>query len=233
MGRKKWRSFRKLEVRKRHLRTSPPQILIVCEGEKTEPVYFSKIKQSLQLPMIEVDNRQSGNDPLRLAQHALERYCGDGKIYDRVYCVFDRDAHSRFDDAVTFLDKTTEEYKTCAGPDETPTTFIPITSDPCFELWLLLHFQYTDKQPCAGTAKSKCKQIEKELGRILKQKWQKHLDIFSNKTPVEIKNLLREAIKNSKRLKGKIKAIGRSCPVTNLHDLAEYILELTERPTPR
>ena len=51
----------------------------------------------------------------------------DGVKYDKIYCVFDRD-----NDLSAFL----EAIELCKSRK-----FIPIVSNPCFELWPYLHFQ--------------------------------------------------------------------------------------------
>jgi hypothetical protein len=51
----------------------------------------------------------------------------DGVKYDKIFCVFDRD-----NDLSAFL----EAIELCKSKQ-----FVPIISNPCFELWPYLHFQ--------------------------------------------------------------------------------------------
>jgi hypothetical protein len=65
-----------------------------------------------------------------------------GDAYDKVFCVFDRDKHTTFDAALHRTKDLNAEGK----------PFEAITSTPCFEFWLILHFGYTD-QPFHTTGK--------------------------------------------------------------------------------
>ena len=74
-------------------------VLIVCEGEKTEPYYFEGLRRAWGLSSANIRVRSAGaSDPLSLVQFALaEMRSGD---YDRVFCVFDRDTHAGFEQAL-------------------------------------------------------------------------------------------------------------------------------------
>jgi hypothetical protein len=88
-----------------------------------------------------------GVSPDRIVAHALLLYEEDaasGDAYDTVYCVFDRDKHTTFDAAV----QRTKDLSAAGKP------LVVITSTPCFEFWLLLHFGYTDHPFHAAGKKS-------------------------------------------------------------------------------
>ena len=119
------------------------RVLIVCEGEKTEPNYLEEIRDSYRLNTANIDicGEECGSDPLSVVNHAIKKYKKD-KGYDRVYCVIDRDKHTNFNAAMDKLRSTK------LGKD---VKFIAVVSIPCFEFWLLLHFGYTDKPyACKG-----------------------------------------------------------------------------------
>ncbi len=122
--------------------------LIVCEGTKTEPQYFQAMVAALGInPQWVKVAPNDGNTPDRIVNHALQLYENDFKLgdgFDQVYCVFDRDTHSTFDAAVAII----KELKAKRKP------FEAITSTPCFEYWLLLHFEFTDKAFIATGKKS-------------------------------------------------------------------------------
>ena len=121
--------------RQAQLRAPAPRVLLVCEGEKTEPKYFNELIGAWSLsPQVQV-GKNDGSSPDRVVARAEELQDAarrDGDAFDEVYCVFDRDAHERFADAVNRL-------KVLGLP------FGGVVSVPCFEFWLLLHFGYTDK----------------------------------------------------------------------------------------
>lgn len=121
--------------REAQLRTPAPRVLLVCEGEKTEPNYFRELIGAWSLsPQVQIGSHD-GSSPDKVvahAEHLQEVARLEGDAFDEVYCVFDRDAHERFADAVASLKQLGQPFK-------------GVVSVPCFEFWLLLHFGFTDK----------------------------------------------------------------------------------------
>lgn len=144
---RKARDSRELQRQKRE-RTQSKRYLVVCEGTKTEPYYFRDLLDDLRIrPQMVRIAQNDGVSPDRLITHALSLYGEDAKngdAYDTVYCVFDRDRHTTFDAAV----KRTKDLSAAGTP------IVAITSTPCFEFWLLLHFGYTDHPFHAAGKKS-------------------------------------------------------------------------------
>lgn len=126
--------------RRKAFRARKQRYLIICEGSKTEFNYFRDLRTDLGIDAKQVQiPKNSGNTPDRILDHALALYDEDalsGDAFDKVYCVFDRDTHSTFDESVQRIKdlKSSRRSK----------PFEAITSTPCFEFWLLLHFGYTD-----------------------------------------------------------------------------------------
>lgn len=120
-----------------------PRVLIACEGEKTEPKYFRDLCKSLGLTsaVVEVAGKECGSAPLSVCQYAIDRFKEDGG-FDVVYCVFDRDAHETFEQAMSLA----RQHKS--------KRIKPIPSYPCFEYWVLLHFKYTRTAVTAVGGKS-------------------------------------------------------------------------------
>ncbi len=58
--------------------------------------------------------------------------------WEQVYCVFDRDDHQSFNNALQKVNALNNKYK---NDLKQPIKFTAIQSNPCFELWLLLHFE--------------------------------------------------------------------------------------------
>jgi hypothetical protein len=112
-----------------------PLILVVCEGAVTEPQYIEGFRIAQGANTVRVHVRGPGGDPkatvetaMKLADEAAERARrerDDNLRYDEVWCVFDVDEHPRLDDARRTADASGVELA---------------ISNPCFELWLLLHF---------------------------------------------------------------------------------------------
>lgn len=158
MGSEKSQKSRKRALDRRTLerrtayRSEEQLILIVTEGKKTEPNYFNELIAAWglnatrnQVKPITVDN-QSGSAPRSVVTHAIEK--SKGKFFDHIYCVFDRDKATTFNEAVKTLEL--ENKNAAKGKPK----FYSVRSYPCFEYWFLLHFGYT-RQPFKGTDKSK------------------------------------------------------------------------------
>lgn len=111
------------------------RVLIACEGGETEPGYFAALKRNLRLPGVTILGKEIGPAPINVVDSAIDaRRAGQrsGEPFDAVWCVFDRDSHSSFAQAV---DKARSNKLRIA------------ISVPCFEFWLLLHYEYTSR-PC-------------------------------------------------------------------------------------
>ncbi len=124
-----WKSFQ----RRKPSRELRARILIVCEGEKTEPIYFRALRKDKQLSAAEVEAGPSpyGTDPRSVVDCAVDRKkeaFDDNEPYDKVWCVFDRDQHERFKEALNR-----------AEAHDIGVAF----SNPSFELWFLQHFRYS------------------------------------------------------------------------------------------
>lgn len=125
-------------ARKKGKRQPYDRILIVCEGEKTEPNYLEAIRQQNRLASshIKIINGD-GTQPRQIVDFAEKTFL-ESKAYERVYAIFDRDSHTTYHDALNRALQLDSKYKN----DESKTVrFIAIPSVPCFELWLLLHYQ--------------------------------------------------------------------------------------------
>jgi hypothetical protein len=78
-------------------------VLIVCEGTKTEPSYFTRLRIAHGLSNVNVRVESApGTDPMTIVTF------GEGAIAenDRVYCVFDRNGHANYDAAVTRIEQS-------------------------------------------------------------------------------------------------------------------------------
>jgi len=97
----------------------PGRILVVCGGQRTEPDYFSGLRR-VRRALIEVKHKT--DSPRNLVRYANKIF--NEAEYDAVWCVVDVD------------DFDIEAAKTLAQ-----TNLVELAvSEPCFELWLLLHF---------------------------------------------------------------------------------------------
>lgn len=137
--------------RPRASRDPSVRVLVVCEGSRTEPRYFSELRDFYELHTATVEVSGTGADPrtvVRRAKQLRRQEARIGERYDEVFCVFDRDSHATFESAC-------EEARVAR--------LKVIRSWPCFEYWLLLHFSYS-RAPFVGSGESSaCDRCIREL----------------------------------------------------------------------
>lgn len=125
---------KELRKRKEGTRAEIPYILIICEGEKTEPLYFEKFKVKTKTVLdLKIEGLGQNTDSLVLSAVKIkyESEKKRGIKYDQVWCVFDRDSFpaDNFNQALALAQK----YK-----------FKVAYSNEAIELWFLLHFEYLE-----------------------------------------------------------------------------------------
>lgn len=98
-----------------------PTILIVCEGENTEPSYFNQFR----VTSATVKSVGAGCNTVSLVASAIQ-LSNEGN-YDQVWCVFDKDnfPDANFNNAIKLAKKN---------------NFGIAYSNQAFEYWLILHF---------------------------------------------------------------------------------------------
>ena len=119
-------------TRRRSYRQPLPRILIVCEGTETEPSYFMALRNR-EKSLIDLEI-EPGGVPKTLVEKAAALKRSANKAakrdpnlrYDHVWCVFDIDEHPNVGEAVQQARDNGIELA---------------ISNPCFELWILLHFE--------------------------------------------------------------------------------------------
>ncbi len=120
-------------------------ILVVVEGEQTEVNYINSLVRELELPTTKVSVVPSsyGTDPRSVVEYAEDLYKGriqknkkaNNTKYDEVFCLIDRDWHD-----LNNYNSAIQKAQACG--------FKIIRSNPCFEVWLLLHYsQYGSVKP--------------------------------------------------------------------------------------
>lgn len=125
-------------LRRRPGRRRPRSLtLIVCEGE-TERLYFEAAKRHHRLTTTEVLVAQNtkGSAPISVVECA-ERKSREAGGFDHIFCVFDRDDHESFD-------RARAKIQALADRKTKPLPIKEAISIPCFEVWVLLHYERTD-----------------------------------------------------------------------------------------
>lgn len=193
-------------TRRKYVREPYDKVLIVCEGEKTEPNYFKGLKNHLRLKTANVAIVGEGATPAKIVERAKELEKQEkerGDPFDKVFCVFDKDRHTDYQKALDQL-KARKNYAA-------------ITAVPAFEYWLILHFRYTTS-PYQDTS---------ELVRDLKR----HLpDYEKNDTGIfkKLQERLETAKKNAARSLEAARQAATDNPSTKVHLLVTALQAIKE-----
>lgn len=185
------------------------RVLIVCEDSKSSVFYLEEIKKDFDLKALVIRGKECGSAPSSVLAYA-EKVFSESKNepYDRIYCVFDRDTHDCYEVTISKINQLQALKK----------PFFAITTTPCFEFWLLLHFQYTSKSYCATQNKSSC-----DIANVdLKTEWADYektkRDIYAH-----VRERTADAIANAKQLVLHNISSASTNPQTNMHELIEYL----------
>lgn len=191
------------------------KVLIVCEGEKTEPNYFNGLINFYKLSTAYVTvTGDCGNDPMSVVDKAISKERDERKStsghFDRVYCVVDRDRHPNLDQARSAIDRAKPKGR-----------FYFVLSDPCFEFWYLLHFVRSTKPYSPVGRKSAADHLLSEL-KLHMPGYEKGItDYFAS-----LHERLGTAIKNARIVYQQSKETDCTNPSTEVHLLVEYLINL-------
>ena len=186
--------------------------LVFCEGRRTEPDYLKALKREPEVRSIaSVDIRihedTLGSAPLTLVEAAVDaraRTVQDRSEIDEVWCLFDVEwpqNHPNLTEALTLARRNDVNVA---------------VSNPCFELWLVLHFQ--DQTAWLDTNAAK---------RLLKG----HDDSQGKAVDGAIYMPLRaEAARRSRSLDKRHKGDGKTFPNNNPSSGMHQFLDAVQRP---
>jgi hypothetical protein len=136
-------------------RSPKRKFIIYSEGKNTEPDYFHAVRRDLLGALVDIEIIEAAGVPMTIAERACERSTamkrrrGRKSSFeegDQVWAVFDRDEHP----------KVSEAIERCRV-GHVGVAF----SDPCFELWLILHFNDFDRSDDRH-------QVQAELAKVCK-----------------------------------------------------------------
>lgn len=209
------RRAKKISSRKENIKEIKKRILIVCEGEKTEPHYF----EGFRVPTLELAVEGGRNQADKVVEAAI---CCKKKAesikspFDEVWCVFDKD--------------DVEWGKISRAYDLAKNNNIRIAySNEAFELWYVLHFVYLDAQikrhdycdKLSGyiTQYLKGNSI---IGSEIKYKYQKN----SKDMYALLRAKRNDAIRNAEKLIEFHGGFSIQCkPVTTVHELVKELIK--------
>jgi len=205
-------------LQRQHANRDPyDKVLIVCEDKKSAVHYFEEVRDSYEINTanIEIDGR-CDSAPKSVVEYAIKRYKLEAKTengFDRVFCVFDKDTHSTYGEAIALCAKQKPKG-----------VFYSIPSVPCFEYWLLLHFRYSTR-PYQATGKKSVgdiafDELQSEFSKYQLSEYSKaSRDIFRT---LGIERL-DDAKKHAERALQEAEKNQTDNPVTYVHELITYL----------
>ncbi|MGA8364254.1 MAG: RloB family protein [Solirubrobacteraceae bacterium] len=182
------------------------------EGERTEDAYFKAWwRRNQDKVIVHID--EFNGTPMTLVERAVARKKHEereerrerGKAHDEVWCVFDVDTHPKREEAVELAQR--HDIKVAI-------------SNPCFELWLMLHYQ-------DQTASIKVREVQKLA--------KSHLKCGKALSPQALDSLASrydEAVKRAKALDKKHEG-DDSPPGTNPSSEVWKLVERIRKPVDR
>lgn len=195
--------------RGKYSRKSKRVILVSYEGKnKTEKIYFNNFSNRENNFILQV---VPGNetDPINLVKQTIKKINELGldlESDDKAFCIFDTDTQSKKDKQIIEAINLATVYN-----------IKMITSCPCFEIWFLLHYEYTTAFLDNNAIIDKLKKHN--------EKYEKNYNIYP-----EIQDKINRAIENAKKLeqyqldnvKGKHSV--EANPHTNVYEIIEEII---------
>lgn len=160
-------------------------VLILCEGDQTEPNYMHGLKRLVyasRLFSVTVRSGRGGSAEAVVAEGAKAKESAKrrGEAYDEVWCLIDVESareRAAFERACSRA--ANSDISLCA-------------SNPCFEVWLLSHFERT------GRSFIHCDEVREQLSRW----WRREFGVDYQKNDTQIHERVRgridDAVKNAR-----------------------------------
>lgn len=193
-------------------KTAKPKIVVVCEGKLTEPSYFKDFTDHYNNPLVTVTTVGGCGVPISVVERAIDEkrqlvtYARQTKdSYDQqfeVWAVFDRDEHPKVQ---------VPRALQLARDNDIRVAY----SNPCFELWGLMHFS------CVAKPGSH-QQTQRELKRVLpgfchERHPVMNFELLAGRYPKAVSNSVR-ALRDREN-----EGRAHSDPSTSVHLLTEQI----------
>ena len=168
-GNNRKRSDRSKYQRSQQGRPERKPVLIVCEGQETEPNYFRGLKSlnGVKKRFKIVVRKGRGEDAGKLVEIAAKLGAKDD--YDSVWCVIDTEVPANDGERRSLLNAVK-----LAGAKKVNLAL----SNPAFEVWLLAHFIRTSKS--FGSSRAAHDELNSHWERSFQKAYQKNAtDIFN------------------------------------------------------
>ncbi len=124
-------------------------ILIVTEGIRTEPDYFRRLSRHLRATGVQVRPHKvigEGRDPLSVVKEAdrIRRERRGDQVFDEAWAVVDVDTHEKLELAIAEAGRLKINLA---------------ISNPCFEIWMLWHYEDFSKSANAAQLVRRLEQL--------------------------------------------------------------------------
>jgi len=185
---------------------------IFCEDKITSCTYFKKFVEKLGINKIVcVKGSRGKSTPKQVLAYAKRFIKEESKEYYKTFIVVDKDKHDCYEKVKIECEKSKKSNK------DKNTDFIFIGSNPCFEYFLLLYEEDTNKPF------DNCQQIKK----YLKKEYDRSIE---DNFYYESRNY-KKAIKNAKEIKlNKDKQDSEN--FTDIHILLEELINIAKESNP-
>ncbi len=200
----------KLERRKASL-AGRATALIVCEGRCTEPHYVRGLLEHLGVNAANAEIRTGSysTDARALVRDAQARFRRNPE-YDRVFVVLDGDQRH-------LAEARTEAGMSLKKAGGGRVSVELIVSAPCFEYWLLLHFEHTTRDYSSA-------EVTRALSAHLTDYAKGDRDVFA-----KVRSGLADA--EVRAVRGSREIAGAASPRTDMPILVEVLRGMSRRPT--
>lgn len=179
-------------------------IVIVCEGEETEPNYFGSLRQKFRLSPLIIKVVAGKGSPIRIVECAIDEKKRLEDTKDEVWCVLDTETPANNPTLKTAIEKAQKAKINLA------------ISNPCFEYWYFIHFDESSR-PFAN-------------GQEMKRELKSHIPHYNesmNVFPI-LDNLTPTAIKHAEKLRKRSQESWDIFPnpSTSVDKLVQEIIEM-------
>ncbi len=198
---------------KKSIKNNVKGILIYAGGEKTEPNYFKKLTSNINKEEdIKVETEGKGKSPTEILTNVENMKLKSDYMIDNenIFIIIDKDNFIDFEDVI----KTCDDIGYKCG-----------WSNPCFEIWLLSHFNYIDSNL---STKDCIQKVEQEFKKKFEIKYEKNskqvFELLKKET------YLKNAFKNTKKQKRNKKenmdkkSFDEANPCTNVDDIIRFLI---------
>ena len=189
----------------------------------TEAEYFRLLAADMGLGRQQVVIASNpASSPMQVVNLAKKKLAQTGR-FDHVYCVFDRDTHANYDEAVSLVQRMAKDSRF-------KRKVAAITSVPCFEYWCLLHVG--DSAASHSGTGSPCARLTKELKKHALFKNYSKTKGWMSANFEKLATNRDDAVKRSKRRLANARKAGEKVhsedPSTRVHIIVDDLKRLSE-----